>query len=87
MNFKQNPLMVKHKSGSGEWATKMLAVIRSGNASAAIAQIKAAHSAKDVAQLRSLLQLPSAPARHPNIDTALNEQAVSLASPRLHRAP
>jgi hypothetical protein len=37
--------------------------------------------------LRQQLQMPSAPARHPNIDTALEEQAVALASPRLHRAP
>ncbi|MCX7278158.1 MAG: hypothetical protein NTZ15_12690 [Burkholderiales bacterium] len=79
--------MVKHKSGPSEWVTKMLALIRSGNATAAIAQIKAAHSAKDVAQLRTQLQLPTAPARHPNVDTALDEQSVALASPRLHRAP
>ncbi len=79
--------MVKHKSGPSEWVTKMLVLIRSGNASAAIAQIKAAHSGKDVTQLRALLQLPNAPARHPNVDTALEEQMVALASPRLHRAP
>jgi hypothetical protein len=79
--------MIKHKSGPSEWVTKMQAVIRSGNVAAAVAQIKAAHSAKDVAQLRQQLQMPSAPARHPNIDTALEEQAVALASPRLHRAP
>ena len=47
--------MSKHKSGPSEWVTKMLAVIRTGNAQAAIAQIKAAPSAKDVAQLRALL--------------------------------
>jgi hypothetical protein len=79
--------MSKHKSGPGEWATKMLALIRTGNAQAAIAQIKAAHSGKDVAQLHTLLQLPHAPARHANVDTALREQMVALASPRLHRAP
>lgn len=79
--------MSKHKSGPSDWVIKMLAVIRTGNAQAAIAQIKAAPSAKDVAQLRTLLQLPSAPARHPNVDTAINEQVVALASPRLHRAP
>ncbi|WP_394789506.1 hypothetical protein [Rhodoferax sp.] len=79
--------MVKHKSGPSEWVTKMLALIRSGNSAAAIAQIKAAPSAKDVGQLRTLLQLPNAPARHANVDTAINEQVVALASPRLHRAP
>ncbi len=79
--------MVKHKSGPSEWAVKMLALIRSGNSEAAIAQIKAAHSVKDVVQLRTLLLLPGAPKRHANVNSALEDQVVALSSPRLHRAP
>jgi len=79
--------MSKHKSGPSDWVTKMLALIRTGNSEAAIAQIKAAHSGKDVGQLRALLQLPGAPKRHANVDSAIDDQVVALSSPRLHRAP
>jgi hypothetical protein len=34
-----------------------------------------------------LLQLPGAPKRHANVDSAIDDQVVALSSPRLHRAP
>ena len=37
------------------WATKVAALVQSGNSQAALAQIKVAPSVKDVKQLRDLL--------------------------------
>ena len=42
-------------SKTGEWATKVLAVIKSGNTDAAIAQIKVAPTVKDLKALKTLM--------------------------------
>jgi hypothetical protein len=69
------------------WATKVAALVQSGNSDAAIAQIKVAPTVRDVQQLRALLSAAKLLARHPNVDAASNDQIVALSSPRLHRSP
>lgn len=69
------------------WATKVAALVQSGNSDAAIAQIKVAPTVRDVQQLRALLLAAKLLARYPNVDAASNDQIVALSSPRLHRSP
>ncbi len=69
------------------WATKVAALIQTGNSEAALAQIKVAPTVKDVQQLRVLLTQAKLLARHPNIDAATIDMIAALTAPRLHRSP
>ena len=69
------------------WATKVAALVQSGNSDAALAQIKVAPTVRDVQQLRALLLAAKLLTRHPNVDAATSDQIVALSSPRLHRSP
>jgi hypothetical protein len=70
-------------SKTGEWATKVLAVIKSGNTDAAIAQIKVAPTVKDLNQLKAAMIVGALMAKHKNV----NENLQLLSAPRLHRSP
>lgn len=70
-----------------DWASKMMAVINAGNASAAIAQVKVAPTVKDLKALQTLMTLSKMKGRYPNLDTAIAENLDLLAAPRLHRSP
>ncbi|MBC7443943.1 MAG: hypothetical protein H7273_00520 [Polaromonas sp.] len=70
-----------------EWVIKMLALIKSGNLAAAVAQIKATTSSKDVRQLHGALDKARLLARLPAVELAINDQLRALASPRLSRSP
>ncbi len=69
------------------WATKVAALVQGGNSQAALAQIKVAPTVKDLQQLREMLGAGKLLARHPNVDSATQDQIVALSSPRLHRSP
>jgi hypothetical protein len=69
------------------WAPKVFALIKGGNASAALAQIKVAPSVKDLADLRKLLVHARLLAAHANVDAAISDMTAALAAPRLHRSP
>ena len=69
------------------WATKVAALIQTGNSSAALAQIKVAPTVKDLQQLRALLTQAQLLARHPNIDATTTDMIAALTAPRLHRSP
>ena len=70
-----------------EWPSKVLALIQSGNQSAAIAQIKVAPTVADVERLQALLaKLPPSPALA-QLAKVVEEERALLAAPRLHRAP
>jgi hypothetical protein len=69
------------------WATKVAALIKGNNSSAALAQIKVAPSVRDLQQLRLLLAEGNLLARNPNVDAATQDQIAALSAPRLHRAP
>jgi hypothetical protein len=74
-------------SKTGEWATKVLAVIKSGNTDAAIAQIKVAPTIKDLNQLKTAMIVGGLMAKHKNVEAAVNENLQLLSAPRLHRSP
>jgi hypothetical protein len=68
------------------WATKVLAIIQSGNSQAALAQIKVAPTVKDLQQLRKLMLALKLPANRP-LDEAIDANLTLLSAPRLHRSP
>ncbi|EYC51301.1 hypothetical protein AZ34_09530 [Hylemonella gracilis str. Niagara R] len=70
-----------------EWPGKMLAVIKTGNVAAAVAQIKVAPSVKDLRQLQSELDKAGLRGRWRELDLAIEENMALLNAPRLHRSP
>ncbi len=70
-----------------EWPAKMLAVIKTGNTAAAIAQIKVAPSVKDLRQLQAELGKAKLTGRWRELDLAIDENLALLNAPRLHRSP
>lgn len=76
-----------HMARPSDWAPKVLAIIKSGNSAAAIAQIKVAPSVKDVKALRLLLASANLLARHPDVDRCTLDAIDNLSGPRLHRSP
>ena len=70
-----------------DWAPKVLAIIKSGNSAAAIAQIKVAPSVKDVKALRLLMASANLLAKHPDVDRVTMDAIDNLSGPRLHRPP
>lgn len=69
------------------WATKITTLIKGGNSTAALAQIKVAPSVKDLEQLKTMLILGKLLALHPNIEQGVANQMAALSHPRLHRSP
>lgn len=69
------------------WATKVAALIKGGNSTAAIAQIKVAPTVKDLQALRTLLSTAQLLKSNPNVDAATSDMIAELSAPRLHRAP
>ena len=73
------------------WAAKVVALLKSGNLDAALAQIKVAPSVKDLTVLKKLLANGAAwwgiGNENSVIGSAINDQIVALSSPRLHRSP
>ena len=72
---------------ASEWPGKLLALLKSGNRDAAIAQIGVAPSVKDLKQLRTALESAGLAGRWPNVDTAIADNLAALSAPRLHRSP
>ncbi len=72
---------------TGEWAGKVLALIRSGNTAAAIAQIKVAPSVKDLKALQTALTAAQLTGRWRDVDAAVTDNLALLSAPRLHRSP
>jgi len=69
------------------WAPKVLGLIKGGNSTAAIAQIKVAPTVKDLQDLRKLLTSARLLQAHPNVDAASTDMIAALSAPRLHRSP
>lgn len=72
---------------ANDWAVKMMAVIKAGNTSAAIAQIKVAPTVKDLKALQTSMTLAQMTGRYPSVDAAIVDNLALLAAPRLHRSP
>lgn len=69
------------------WAPKIVALIKGGNSTAAIAQIKVAPTVKDLQDLRTLLSKANLLKPNPNVDAATSDMIAELSAPRLHRSP
>ena len=70
-----------------DWAPKVLAIIRTGNTAAAIAQIKVAPSVKDLKVLQAALAAAGLAGRWRELDEAVTDNLALLSAPRLHRSP
>lgn len=76
-----------NESSKKEWASKVLALIKSGNTTAALNQVKVAPSLKDLQQLQTALTAARLQPPQPHVATVIAEQLDLLAAPRLHRSP
>lgn len=74
-------------SRNSEWAAKVLPLVKGGNTSAALAQIKVAPSVRDLQQLRKVLEAAGLLARHTLVAEAITDHIDALSAPRLHRSP
>jgi hypothetical protein len=70
---------------ANQWSNKVLALVKGGNTTAAIAQIKVAPSVKDLQHLQAALASAGLAGRWRELDSADN--LTLLAAPRLHRSP
>ena len=77
--------MARHSNNV--WSEKVLALIRTGNTSAAIAQIKVAPSVKDLRALQAAMIVHRLQGRWPTLDSAIADNLDLLSAPRLHRSP
>lgn len=75
------------KAKTNDWATKVLALLKGGNAPAAIAQIKVAPSVKDLKQLGDAVTAAGLAGRWRDVDAAIVDNIAALSAPRLHRSP
>ena len=69
------------------WHDKVIALLRAGNADAAIAQMKVAPSVRDLRALEKALAAAQLAGRWKNVDQALADALHDLSAPRLHRSP
>lgn len=75
------------RAKANDWAAKVLALLKGGNAAAAIAQIKVAPSVKDLQQLRDAVAASGLAGRWRDVDAAIADNIDALSAPRLHRSP
>jgi hypothetical protein len=69
------------------WPDKVIALLRAGNAAAAIAQIKVAPGVRELRALEKALVAGQLAGRWRDVDTAIGESIQALSAPRLHRSP
>lgn len=70
-----------------EWAQKVFTLVKLGNTTAAMAQVKVAPSVGDVTRLQKLLAALPASSAQQQFDKAVAAELDLLAAPRLHRSP
>jgi hypothetical protein len=64
-----------------------VALLRAGNPSAAIAQIKVAPGVRELRALEKALASAQLAGKWRDVDTAISESLQALSAPRLHRSP
>ena len=69
------------------WPGKVMALLRGGNAPAAIAQIKVAPGVRELRQLQDAIAKAQLTGRWKDVDVAIDESLQALSAPRLHRSP
>ena len=72
---------------TNEWAGKVMALVKSGNTAAAIAQIKVAPSVKDLRAFQTAMATERLGGKWRDLDSAVSDNLQLLAAPRLHRSP
>ena len=72
---------------ANEWVGKVLVVLKAGNTTAAIAQIKVAPDAKSLKALQAALAAAGLAGRWRDVDAAISDNIALLSAPRLHRSP
>ena len=72
---------------ASEWPGKVLALVKGGNAGAAIAQIKVAPTVKDLQALKTAMAAAKLTGRWRDVDEAIDDNIAALSAPRLHRSP
>ena len=69
------------------WPDKVIALLRAGNPSAAIAQIRVAPSVRDLRGLEKTMATAKLAGRWKDVDAAIADAIQALSAPRLHRSP
>lgn len=69
------------------WSGKVMAILRTGNTAAAIAQIKVAPTTRDLRALEKALAAAKLVGKWRDVDVAITESLQALSAPRLHRSP
>lgn len=69
------------------WPDKIVALLRAGNPTAAIAQIKVAPGVKELRALEKALVVKKLAGKWKDVDVAIGESLQALSAPRLHRSP
>ena len=69
------------------WPGKVLALLRAGNPTAAMAQIKVAPSVRELKALEKAIAAAGLAGKWRNVDVAITESLDALSAPRLHRSP
>ncbi|WP_088952694.1 hypothetical protein [Variovorax sp. HW608] len=64
-----------------------MALLRAGNPTAAIAQIRVAPGVRDLRALEKALAAAQLSGKWRNVDAAISESLQALSAPRLHRSP
>jgi hypothetical protein len=72
---------------STPWHEKVIALLRSGNPAAAIAQIRVAPSVRELRSLEKALAAAKLASRWQDVDLAVADSLQALSAPRLHRSP
>lgn len=69
------------------WHEKVIALLRAGNPSAAVAQIKVAPGVRELRALEKALAAARLAGRWKDVDAAVADSIQALSAPRLHRSP
>lgn len=69
------------------WHEKVIALLRAGNPSAAVAQIKVAPGVRELRALEKALGAAQLAGRWKDVDAAVADSIQALSAPRLHRSP
>jgi len=72
---------------TNEWSIRVLALLKAGNPTAAIAQIKVAPDVKDIKALQTALVQGGLSGRWRNVEACIADSLAALSKPRLHRSP
>ena len=69
------------------WPDKVMTLLRGGNTAAAIAQIQAAPSVKELQALQKAITATQLAGRWRDVDDAVADSLRAMSAPRLHRSP